>query len=138
MGSEVYPAPAASPRGGLTTTISIMIPELDEAANLVWLLPELDARWPYAEVIVVDGGSRDGSRDAVRAHPRVRWVACGAGRARQKNAGACVAAGATLLFLHADTRLPPGALEAVAAALDDPAVVGGRFDVTFDSPLPIM
>jgi rSAM/selenodomain-associated transferase 2 len=49
-----------------------------------------------------------------------------------------VAAGAILLFLHADTRLPPGGLEAVAAALDDPAVVGGRFDVTFDSRLPIM
>jgi rSAM/selenodomain-associated transferase 2 len=54
------------------------------------------------------------------------------------NAGAHVAAGTALLFLHADTRLPPDALEAVAGALDDPAVVGGRFDVRFDSALPIM
>jgi hypothetical protein len=54
------------------------------------------------------------------------------------NAGAHVAGGSALLFLHADTRLPADALEAVADALDDPAVVGGRFDVRFDSALPIM
>jgi rSAM/selenodomain-associated transferase 2 len=118
--------------------VSIVIPVLDEASNLARLLPELEARWADAEVIVVDGGSRDGSRDAVRRHPRVRGVNTRAGRARQMNAGARVASGAALLFLHADTRLPPGALEAVAAALDDSAVVGGRFDVQFDSRRPIM
>jgi rSAM/selenodomain-associated transferase 2 len=50
------------------------------------------------------------------------------------NAGARAAQGHIFLFLHADTRLPDGALEAVQGALADPAVVGGRFDVRFDSP----
>jgi rSAM/selenodomain-associated transferase 2 len=50
------------------------------------------------------------------------------------NAGARAAAGDVLLFLHADTRLPDGAGAAIARALADPAVVGGRFDIRFDSP----
>jgi len=115
-----------------------VIPTLDEAANLARLLPELQARWPDAEVIVVDGGSRDGSAEIVRRHPRVRGLSCAAGRARQMNVGARVATGAALVFLHADTRLPSGALEAVTRALDDSAVVGGRFDVTFDTPRRLM
>jgi rSAM/selenodomain-associated transferase 2 len=54
------------------------------------------------------------------------------------NAGARVARGAVLVFLHADTWLPARALEDVGRALEDGAVVGGRFDVTFDSRRPIM
>jgi rSAM/selenodomain-associated transferase 2 len=52
------------------------------------------------------------------------------------NAGAAAASGDALLFLHADTRLPPGAAEAVLDALADPAVAYGRFDVRFDSRRP--
>src|SRR2546425_611229 len=55
------------------------------------------------------------------------------GRARQMNAGAAAARGDVLLFLHADTRLPAGYAQAVAGALADPAVVGGRFDVRLDA-----
>jgi rSAM/selenodomain-associated transferase 2 len=118
--------------------ISIIIPVLDEADNLARLLPELEERWPETEVIVADGGSADGSDEAVRQHPRVQWVESAPGRARQMNAGAHAAAGSVLLFLHADTRLPQRALEAITSALDDPAIVAGRFDVTFDSRRPIM
>jgi rSAM/selenodomain-associated transferase 2 len=50
------------------------------------------------------------------------------------NTGAREARGDVILFLHADTRLPDGALEAVSGALDDQRVIGGRFDVRFDSP----
>jgi len=53
------------------------------------------------------------------------------------NAGARAARGEVLLFLHADTTLPDGALGAVEAAASDPGVVGGRFDVRFDSPRPV-
>jgi rSAM/selenodomain-associated transferase 2 len=54
------------------------------------------------------------------------------------NAGAARSRGDTLLFLHADTRLPPGATRAIADALADPAVVGGRFDVRFDPDRPAL
>src|SRR5215475_2719132 len=56
------------------------------------------------------------------------------GRARQMNAGARAAHGDALLFLHADTRLPPGASAAIVRALEDETVAGGRFDVRFSNP----
>jgi rSAM/selenodomain-associated transferase 2 len=118
--------------------IVIIVPALDEAHNLQWLLPDLARRWPEAEVVVVDGGSRDATVEVVRRHAGVRYLASSPGRARQMNAGARATAGELLVFLHADTRLPDGALEAIQAAMRDPRVAGGRFDVAFDSPRPIM
>ena len=113
------------------------MPTLDEAANLERLLPDLRDHCPEAEVIVVDGGSADATRDVATRFPQVALVTSPRGRARQMNAGAKQARGDTILFLHADTRLPDGALAAIAAALDDARVVGGRFDVGFDSPRPV-
>lgn len=121
-----------------TPPISIVVPILDEADQIGRLLPELARRWPRAEVLVVDGGSGDATAQVVARHREVRWLAAAAGRARQMNAGARASAGAALLFLHADTRLPEGALEAMVQALADPRVAGGRFDVRFDSARPIM
>jgi rSAM/selenodomain-associated transferase 2 len=118
--------------------LSIVIPALDEATNLARLLPDLLAREPGAEVIVVDGGSGDDTRAVVARTPSVRWLAGPRGRARQMNAGARAAAGDVLLFLHADTTLPSGAGGAILAALRDPAVVGGRFDVRLDSRHPLL
>jgi len=86
---------------------------------------------------VVDGGSADATREVVARFSHVALVTSPRGRARQMNAGAQQARGDVLLFLHADTRLPDGALAAIAAALDDARVVGGRFDVGFDSPRPV-
>jgi rSAM/selenodomain-associated transferase 2 len=114
--------------------LSVVIPALNEAANLARLLPDLVAREPGVEIVVVDGGRDDGSRDVVSRSPHVRWLAGPRGRARQMNAGARAATGSVLLFLHADTRLPDGAVAAIEAATADPAVVGGRFDVRLDSP----
>lgn len=113
--------------------LSVVVPALDEAANLARLLPDLWRAWPDIEIIVVDGGSRDGTPDVVRGQAGVRLLEGARGRARQMNAGARQAGGDVLLFLHADTRLPDGAAGAIAATLADPAVVGGRFDVRFDS-----
>ena len=118
--------------------LAVVIPALDEAANLARLLPDLERACPGAEVLVVDGGSRDGTADVVAARAGARLVPSARGRARQMNAGARAAAGDVLLFLHADTWLPDGAAAAIEAALADPMVVGGRFDVRFDSRRRVM
>jgi rSAM/selenodomain-associated transferase 2 len=117
--------------------LSIVIPALNEAESLTCLLPYVLARCPQAEVIVVDGDSADETRDVVSRFPRVRLLASARGRAKQMNAGAQAAQGDVLLFLHADTVLPPGTQAAVREALADPGVVGGRFDVRFDCKRPI-
>jgi len=118
--------------------LSIVVPALNEAANLARLLPDLVVREPRAEVLVVDGGSDDDSRAVVARVPSVRWLWGPRGRARQMNAGARAAQGEVFLFLHADTSLPPGAGAAILDALGDAGVVGGRFDVRLDSRRPLL
>ena len=113
--------------------LSIVIPALNESANLARLLPDLAAHEREAELLVVDGGSTDDSQAVVARVGAVRWLSAPRGRAGQMNAGARAAQGDVLLFLHADTTLPAGAGAAIRAALADPAVVGGRFDVRLDS-----
>ena len=113
-------------------SLTIIIPALNEAEQIAEALLAARAAAPGAEIIVADGGSADATAALAAAHARV--IQAPQGRARQMNAGANAAAGATLLFLHADTRLPPGAAEAIAAALRDRAVVGGGFGLLFDEP----
>jgi rSAM/selenodomain-associated transferase 2 len=95
------------------------------------------ARFPGAEVVLVDGGSTDATAAVAARSPKVRLLPSPRGRARQMNAGARAARGDVLLFLHADTLLPDGALAAVESAVGDPGVVAGRFDVRFDNPRPV-
>ena len=92
-----------------TPSLSIIIPVLNEAANIVAALDALaPLRARGAEVIVVDGGSAD--ETATLAKPLADVVIASArGRATQMNAGAAIARGDVLLFLHADTRLPADA-----------------------------
>lgn len=117
--------------------LSIIIPTLNEGSNLTRLLPHVLATCPQTEVIVVDGGSSDDTREVASRFPRVRLLTSALGRAKQMNAGAWVARGDVLLFLHADTLLPPGTQAAIREALLDPGIVCGRFDVRFDNPRPI-
>ena len=117
--------------------LSIIIPVLDEAANLPMLLAGLaPLRAHGTEVLVVDGGSSDGSAEIVE-RAGVALIHSGRGRARQMNAGAAQAAGDTLLFLHADTVLPPSADAIVAGALRT-ARAWGRFDVSIDGRSPML
>lgn len=120
-------------RGERKPVLSIIIPALNEAANLERHLPGLFRACPDAEVIVVDGGSTDGTPDVVSRFPQAKLMVAPRCRARQMNAGAECASGEALLFLHADTTLPSDAPDAVMEALGRPDVVGGRFDVRFDS-----
>jgi rSAM/selenodomain-associated transferase 2 len=111
-------------------TLSVVIPALDEAATIAAAVA--DARRHAQEVIVVDGGSVDGSA-ALAAGAGATVDLAPRGRAAQMNAGARRARGDVLLFLHADCRLPAGAARAVSGALREGAR-WGRFDVRLDSP----
>ena len=112
--------------------LSIVVPALNEADGIVAALVALaPLRAAGHEVIVVDGGS---TRRHVALARRCRPDPDRAprGRATQMNAGAAVATGDVLLFLHADTRLPAGRRGAIADADRAPAARWGRFDVRID------
>jgi rSAM/selenodomain-associated transferase 2 len=111
--------------------ISVVIPTLNEASRLPRLLAQLAREATAHEVIVVDGGSVDGTPSlAETAGARVLRVL--GGRGRQLATGAGAATGDVLLFLHADCVFPAGGLRLVAEALTTPAVVGGNFRLLFD------
>jgi rSAM/selenodomain-associated transferase 2 len=118
--------------------ISVIIPVLNEAPRIRRMLRELQALQRAGdEIIVVDGGSSDdtaalarGLADSVEIAPR--------GRALQMNAGAAVARGDILLFLHADTKLPLSAFASIESSLRNSALHWGRFDVRLESRQPLI
>jgi rSAM/selenodomain-associated transferase 2 len=110
--------------------ISVVIPALNEEKTIGATLTHLMAI-KAREVIVVDGGSSDRTRE-IGAEIGATVITGAAGRARQMNAGAQQATGEILLFLHADTRLPPAAFTDIVAALQDSHYLGGHFDVDLD------
>lgn len=111
--------------------ISIVIPTLNEAANLGALLTALTADPADKEIIVVDGGSTDETAKIARV-AGCRVIAAEAGRGNQVAAGAAAASGEIIWFLHGDSRYPAGGLAAIRAALETPAIVGGNFRLIFD------
>jgi rSAM/selenodomain-associated transferase 2 len=111
--------------------VSIVTPALNEARTLPLRARELQAQAAPWEWIVADGGSKDGTGQ-IAANLGARVVHAPRGRGTQLNAGAAAARGEILLFLHADTSLPQGALDAVRAALADENVAGGNFTFGFD------
>ena len=123
-------------------TIAVIIPALNEEQALPGTLARV-MRLGFDEIVVVDGGSSDRTVEIVRSLGREtrdakhearspRLLMSPAGRAKQMNAGAAASQADVLLFLHADTRLPDEARQAIERALGDSVCVGGRFDVRFE------
>ena len=129
-------------------TVSIIIPVLNEANNLPLFLDNINKLNPNPQqVIVVDGGSNDDSIGIIRSFinelmldndRKIDWqmTESKAGRALQMNAGAALATGEVLLFLHADTKLPMDAIESVSEVMK--RAEWGRFDVQIASRQPTL
>lgn len=114
-------------------TFSVIIPTLNEEQSVAAAIRQVRRLHPSAQIIVVDGGSRDATVAEARALSA--QVLCGpCGRGRQCNLGAAQATGSLLLFLHADTRLPDNAFEILRRRFANPAVKIGTFRLSFDHP----
>jgi rSAM/selenodomain-associated transferase 2 len=112
--------------------LSVIVPMLNEERTIVHTLEALRLGAPESEIVVVDGGSTDRSRElAIPLADRV--IEAPRGRARQMNTGASVSSGDVLAFVHADTIVPSTFAADIFAALSVPEIVGGRFDVLLDS-----
>ena len=121
----------------MATSIAVVIPTLNEERALSRTLLAL-RQLRFDEVVLVDGGSRDqtvsiaqGRLQGLSLQP-ARVMVSEPGRAQQMNAGARATRSDVLLFLHADTLLPPETRTEVERVLENPKYVGGRFDVRFE------
>jgi rSAM/selenodomain-associated transferase 2/rSAM/selenodomain-associated transferase 1 len=127
------PVPSLDPE-----RISVIIPALNEEPNLSLAVESVlrgQGRDKAAEIIVVDGGSQDHTH-ALASELGVEAAMSFPGRARQMNLGAALASGGILLFLHADTMLPPAWDEQVRDVLARPGVAAGAFPFGLDADGP--
>jgi len=110
--------------------ISVIIPALNESAYIEQTLVAVAIQAAPYEIIVVDGGSTDGT--TAQAARAATVLTSQPGRARQMNHGAQAARGEIFLFLHADTLLPPDALDLIRDTLSHPSAEAGAFRLCFD------
>lgn len=115
-----------------TARISIIIPTLNEADNLEAAISSTKSG-KNVEVIVVDGGSHDGT-PALAQYLSATVLSSAPNRAIQMNVGAGISSGEILLFLHADTRLPKGFDAMIRSQLAQPGIVVGAFNLRIDAP----
>jgi rSAM/selenodomain-associated transferase 2 len=114
------------------STISIIIPTLNEEKYVLSAIRSAKQPPRKYEIIVVDGGSTDDTVKVAQAYAVV--IISPRGRAVQMNAGARHSTGDILLFLHADSCLPPDALANLEQVMADPQIAGGTFTLRFDHP----
>lgn len=114
-------------------TISVVIPTLNEAAELPETLRRCAAVSEVVEVVVSDGGSSDGT-SLIASAAGARWIVGSPGRGGQLRRGAEGTVGDVVLLLHADTWLPPDAGTAISRALESPDVVAGAFQKVLRDP----
>ena len=134
MKSGASPAPAFKGyrKAERVTVISIIIPTLDEERSLPPLLDAIHQQRAAHEVIVVDGGSQDRTLEIARDRD-VRTLVAHPGRGAGISIGAEASRGDVLFFLHADSTLPPGALDRIEEVLStDASIIGGNFRLVFD------
>lgn len=117
--------------------ISIVIPTLNEEDTIGPTLRRVHTQEEPFEILVVDGGSSDETRQYARVQDAT-VLSTEQGRAVQMNCGAEQASGDVLLFLHADTLLPPNALSAIRTLLADPRTTSGTFRLQFDRSTPLL
>jgi rSAM/selenodomain-associated transferase 2 len=120
----------SSPVNPSAPFLSIIVPVLNEAELIAGFLRHLRDLQPNLEIIVIDGGSSDETWSLAEPHTD-RVILARRGRASQMNAGAEIARGEVLWFLHADLEVPPGSVTRIERALTDPRVVGGCFRLRF-------
>ncbi|UCE54812.1 MAG: TIGR04283 family arsenosugar biosynthesis glycosyltransferase [Desulfobacterales bacterium] len=123
--AEAYPIPTSQKK------ISIIIPALNEADNIINTLSALKNR-DEVEVILVDGGSCDDTADIARSSG-AKVLTTTPSKARQMNAGAAAASGEILLFLHADNRLPKNFEKPILDKISQNGVAAGAFQLCIDS-----
>ena len=109
---------------------AVIIPALNEARFIETTLSAARGALPDAQLIVVDGGSTDGTAQIAAAHG-AQVLHATPGRGNQMHAGAAASSREVIIFLHADTLLPADAAPALERALTDPNVVGGAFSFGF-------
>ena len=117
----------------MPVAVSIIVPVLNEAAIIGGFLEHLRASVGAVEIIVVDGGSKDGTCELCQGRAD-RVVQSTRGRARQMNAGAQVAGGEILWFVHADSRISAGSIEMIETTLSNRSIVGGCFRLEIVPP----
>lgn len=107
--------------------ISIIIPTYNEELTIAATIKHVQNLQHTCEIIVADGGSQDQTVRIVSQFPGVALITSPKGRASQMNTGAKYASGQTLLFLHADTRLPVNALQKINQTMQDTQAKAGGF-----------
>jgi uncharacterized protein len=117
--------------------ISLILPVLNEAPILAGALSGLPQA-PDLEIILVDGGSTDATREVAGGFPHIRRMRAPRGRGVQMNAGARLARGDYFLFLHIDTALGPEHLAALRQAAVDPGAGAGAFELRLTPPTPFL